>query len=145
MNPARANLALFAVAAALLAAALSWSFVVLGPRESRSGAVADAALGLIAAREQATSRSGYTAFGPALAERERALPGLDLGEAEADFLFDALPEPGGALRVRAISRPDAVAAGRVVPLLRARVLAREAELSHEGRDADPPGPAAATR
>ncbi|MGI3777981.1 MAG: hypothetical protein ACRYGC_11885 [Janthinobacterium lividum] len=145
MTPARANLALFAAAAALLAAALPWSAVVLGPRERRSGASAEAALDRIAARERAASPGGPVAFGPGPGEREAALPGLALGAADADFAFDAVPDPGGALRLRAVSRPEAVAAGRVVPLLRARVLARGAELGHEGPDADPSGPAAATR
>ncbi len=145
MSPARANLALFAAAAALLAAALPWSSLVLGPRESRSRAVAEAALDRIAAREQGPSRTGRAAFGSGPGEREGALPGLDLGGAAADFVFDALPGPDGTLRLRAVSRPDAVAAGRVVPLLRERVLAGAAELGHEGPDAGPPGPAAATR
>ncbi len=145
MTPARANLALFAAAAALLVAALPWSAAVLGPREWRSGASAELALDRIAARERAASPGGPVAFGPGPGEREAALPGLELGTADADFAFDAVPEPGGALRLRAVSRPEAVAAGRVVPLLRARVLARGAELGHEGPDADPSGPAAATR
>ena len=145
MTPARANLALFATAAVLLAAALPWSSMVLGSREEHSRAAAEAALDRIAAREQASSRRGYVPFGPGPGERDAALPGLDLGTAEAEFAFDATPEAAGALRLRAVSRPDAVASGRVIPLLRARVLARGAELGHEGRDADPPGRAAATR
>lgn len=145
MTPARVNLVLFAAAAALMAAALPWSVVVLGPREQRSRASAEAALDRIEARERAPSRHDYVAFGPGPGEREAALPGLELGAAGTDFAFDALPDAGGALRLRAVSLPDAIAAGRVVPLLRARVLARNAELGHEGRDADPPGPAAAKR
>ncbi len=146
MTRSRANLALFAASAILLGAAMLWSPLVLGPREARSRAAAEAALDRIAAREQAAppGRQGYAAFGAGAGEREAVLPGLELGAAETDFAFDAMPDAAG-LRLRAMSRPAAIAAGRVVPLLLARTLAGPAELGHEGSSADRSGPAPATR
>ena len=145
MTSPRANLALFSASAALLGAVVLWPALVLGPREARSRASAEAALDRIAARERSLAPArGYVAFGPGPGEPEAALPGLGLGPAGEDFALDASPDAAGALRLRAVSRPEAILGGRVVPLLLTTVLAGPAELGHE-EAAGRPGPAQAAR
>ena len=136
---------LFALSAALVAAGPLWSSLVLGRREARSHAAADGALARIASqeREWRTAHGRYAPFGPAAAEREAALPGLALDPGAQDFVFDAAPDPAddaGALRVRAVSRPEAIRAGRVVPLLSVTVLAAHPETGHEEGSSGAPGP-----
>ncbi len=86
---------------------------------ARSRATARDGLQRIIAAEQTRSQKGrFAAFGPAEAERHAALGSeTDLGPAAELFTFDALPDGPGRVRVRAVSRAEAVRSGRVAPLL----------------------------
>lgn len=110
---------LYGLAIALAATTLVWPSWNLQRREARARVEAETALGRLAARERdfLSAHHRYAVFGPGAAERQAALPGVELGQAVADFDFDAMLDRAGALHVRAVSRPDAIRAGRVVPLL----------------------------
>lgn len=118
------EIGLYALAAALVAAAFAWPSWSLQGIEAHTRQTAQAALEHIADAEQAleAKHRAYAAFGPAPGELQAALPGLDLGPAGADFAFDALPDPAGALRIRAVSRPEAIRARRAAPLVMELVL-----------------------
>lgn len=113
------EIGLYGLAAALAAASLAWPSWSLQGIEERTRQGAQAALERIADREQAlqTARSPYATFGPGANELQAALPGVDLGPAGADFALDALLDPAGALRIRAVTRPEAVRDGRAIPLV----------------------------
>lgn len=113
------EIVLYGLAAALMAATFAWPSWSLQGLEERTRQGAQAALERIADGEQAfqAARSAYATFGPGANELQTALPGLDLGPAGADFAFDALLDPAGALRIRAVSRPEAVRDRRAIPLV----------------------------
>ena len=128
-----AVLALYAASAALLVATPLWPSWTLAAREARTRGGAEAALQLIAAGEQAhlATHQAYATFGPG-AGPQGVLPALDLGPAAADFVFDALLDPAGALRIRVVTRPEAVRVGRAVPLVVEMVLKDISKASQEG-------------
>ena len=113
-------------AALYVLAAIVAGVAMVGPgsgqprQEARDRGLARAAIERIAAAEQeGAARSGhYVPFGPDATERRAALPGVALdAAAEAAFRFDAALDRKGALRISAVSRAEAVRAGRVAPLL----------------------------
>jgi len=111
---------LYGVALALGGATLVLSMAGEGGHAARDRDAARVAVRRIAEAEQASfARHGrYATFGPTEAGRRVMLPGIDLGPAtDADFSFDALLDRAGTLHVRAMSRAEAVRAGRVAPLL----------------------------
>jgi len=113
------NAWLYGVAAALLAATVAWPSWTLQRREAWTRGEAEAAVQRLVGGERTflSAHRRYAAFGSAATDRQAALPGIDLGQAAADFDFDAMLDRTGVLRVRAVSRPDAIREGRVVPLL----------------------------
>lgn len=110
---------LYGVSGVLVLATFAWPAMAPRPDQARARGVAEAALARIAEGERAALTGGgrYVPFGPTEAERKAALPGLDLGP-EADKLsFDAVLDREGVLHLRAVSRPEAVRAGRIAPVL----------------------------
>ena len=112
--------ALYALAAIVAGAAM------IGPgsgqprQDARDRGLARAGIArIVAAEQEAAAKSGhYVPFGPDASERRAALPGVALeAAAEAAFRFDAALDRKGALRITAVSRAEAVRAGRVEPLL----------------------------
>ncbi|MBV9785695.1 MAG: hypothetical protein JO264_17965 [Acidisphaera sp.] len=115
---------LYSAAAVLIAATVAWPPWSLHRQQARTRLEAETALQSIVARERSflAAHHRYVAFGPSPTDRQAALPGAGLGQAEADFDFDAILDRAGVLRVRAVSRPDAIRDGRVTPLLTATEL-----------------------
>lgn len=116
---------LYALSAALVAATVVWPSWTAQHSPSRAQAAADATAQGIAGSERAAFalHGRYALFGPVPAERQTALPGLDLGAADTDFTTSAVLDRGGVLRIRVASRPEAVRAGRTAPVLAAVDLA----------------------
>lgn len=113
-------------AAGLVAAGLAWPSITLAPRDSRTRAAAAAVLEQAAVAEQNWSLAHHR-YAPVRADlsspQDTALLQVALApEQAADFLLDALPRPDGSLRLRVVSRPDAIRDGRVTPLLLSRTL-----------------------
>ncbi len=124
MSTRQLGLGLYALAAILLAGTAALRYARPDHVPSTQ-AQAEAALGQIAAREHAAWQAAghYALFGPADADRRVALPGLDLGAAQDAFTFDAVTDEAGTLSIRAISRTEAVRAGRVTPFMATTALA----------------------
>lgn len=112
-------LALFGTAGLLLGAGLAWPSLTLAGRQEGTRAAAATLLQRAVAAERAWAlahrgAAALPAGSPAPLEGSHLV--LTPDEA-ASFLVDALPEPDGALRVRVISRPEAIRDGRAWPLL----------------------------
>lgn len=115
----RLEMGLYVAAALLLVTTAATR--MFDARDARTRQVAEAALDKLQAAERAqmAAHKAYAAFGPAASDMRKALPGLDLADA-ADFAIDALPGADGVLHLRAVARPEAIAGGRVAPLLVSR-------------------------
>ena len=118
----RLEAGLYAAAAVLLAVTVYLH--VGGNRDEATRRSAEAGLDALQAAEHGrlATHKPFAPFGPTAAEMAAALPGVDVPQA-ADFAFDALPDASGVLHLRAVTRPDAVAGGRVTPLLLGRDIA----------------------
>ena len=116
-----ATAVLLGAAALLGAATLAWPAMTVAPREARSRAAAAALLKQVAAAERdwARTHGGYAALEPDGTLRGAApiVPATT-----SDFQLDALPQSDGGLRLRVVSRPEAVGAGRLFPVLLDTVL-----------------------
>ena len=117
----RVEVALYAAAVLVLAATAVAH--VSAPDQAGTRVVAEAGLDRLMAAERAhfAAQGRYVPFGPAAAELAAALPNVTLPEA-ADFAFDAYPDAAGGLALRAVTRPEAVAGGRVVATMLSRAL-----------------------
>lgn len=118
-RPRPAEAGLYALAVALLTATVVWPSWSVRRQAVRARLEAEAAVATIVAREHTflSAHHRYIAFGPTPIDRQAVLPGPSLGQADADFAFDGIIDRTGTLRVRAVSRPDAIRDGRVAPLL----------------------------
>lgn len=121
------EISLWVAAGCVLVAGLMWPHLG-GQRasEAETKAIAETAIALIAVSESVVvaGQGHYVTFGANVQERQIALPKLQLNlQADESFQFDAL-EAGddGGVRLRAVTKPEAIAAGRVVPLLVSRDL-----------------------
>lgn len=122
MTRARALEAGCYAAAALLLVATA-ALRLSDTQDSRTRHAAEAGLDALQAAERShlAAHQRFARFGPSAAELAAALPGTTLPNAD-DFAFDGLPDAAGVLHLRAITRPDAVADGRVSPMVVARDL-----------------------
>ena len=87
---------------------------------ARTSAVAEAGLQLLADAERTlfAAEGRFAGFGPAAADRAAVLPHARLGAEFDDLSFDAMLDRQGVLQLRAMSRAEAVRAGRAVPLVK---------------------------
>ena len=114
--------AAWTLTAGLLAATLFWPDWSAERRLAETRQAAEVVLRRVGERQRVLfdTAGRYAAFGAAPAEREAALPGLELGPGAELFQLEALEalEDGpGALRIRVVTRPDAVRSGAAAPLL----------------------------
>jgi hypothetical protein len=113
---------LWVAAGCVIAAGLVWPYLV-GQRssEAETKAIAETAIARIAVSESGAvaGQGHYVTFGGSVQERQTALPKLQLDpQADESFQFDAHDAGnGGGIRLRAVTKPEAIAAGRVVPLV----------------------------
>ena len=113
--------ALFGTAGVLLGAGLVWPSLTLAGRQESTRAQAATLLERAAGAERAWA-SAHRGYAP-LPATPPGGPRLVLTPDEAaSFLVDGLPEPDGALRLRVVSRPEAIRDGRAWPLLLSAIL-----------------------
>lgn len=105
--------------AGLLAATVFWPEWSAGRRAAETRDAAEAVLRRVGERQRVLfdTAGRYAPFGAAPAEREAALPGLELGPGAELFQLEALEDGPGVLRIRVITRPEAVRRGAAAPLL----------------------------
>ena len=105
--------------AGLLIATLLWPDWSAERRGAETRRAAEAVLRLVGERQKLLfdTAGRYAPFGAAPAEREAALPGLDLGPGAELFRLEALEDGPDVLRIRVITRPEAVRRGAASPLL----------------------------
>ena len=111
--------AAWTLTAGLLAATVFWPDWSAERRLAETRQAAEVVLRRVGERQRALfdTAGRYAAFGAAPAEREAALPGLELGPGAELFQLEALEDGPGALRIRVVTRPDAVRSGAAAPLL----------------------------
>jgi len=117
------EVSLWAATACLIAAALLGKTLINPAPDASTREIADEALARIVAMENAIYREQghFGIFGPSDQERQLALPRLQLDAPAAQFEFDALEDGTGSLKIRAITKPEAVAGG-AAPLAILRTL-----------------------
>lgn len=111
------ELALWAASAGFVAATFAWPTLSASWGAGAAQAIAEKALVSVADRERAyfAKNGRFVAFAPD--DRQVKLADLALPiEAEA-LAIDARVEQNGALRLRAVTRPEAIRAGRLAPVL----------------------------
>ena len=111
--------AAWVLTAGLLAATVFWPDWSAERQLAETRRAAEAVLRRVADGQRVLfdTAGRYAPFGAAPAEREAALPGLDLGAGAELFQLEALEDRPGLLRIRAITRPEAVRRGAAAPLL----------------------------
>ena len=111
--------AAWTLTAGLLAATVFWPDWSAERRLAETRQAAEVVLRRVGERQRVLfdTAGRYAAFGAAPAEREAALPGLELGPGAELFQLEALEDGPGALRIRVVTRPDAVRSGAAAPLL----------------------------
>ena len=111
--------AAWTLSAGLLAATVFWPDWSAERRLAETRQAAEVVLRRVGERQRVLfdTAGRYAAFGAAPAEREAALPGLELGPGAELFQLEALEDGPGALRIRVVTRPDAVRSGAAAPLL----------------------------
>ena len=105
--------------AGLVAATLLWPDYGAERRGAETRHAAEAVLRRVGERQRMLfdTTGRYASFGVAPAEREAALPGLELGPDAELFRLEALEDGPGVLRIRVVTQPEAVRRGAAAPLL----------------------------
>lgn len=121
------ELALWAASAGFVTATFAWPTLSGSWSEGAARAVAEKALASVAERERAyfAKNGRYVAFAPD--DRQGKLPDLALNPDADALAIDARVEQNGAVRLRAVTRPEAIRDGRLAPVLQTVELAAEAE------------------
>lgn len=112
--------------AALLTATLFWPDWSAARLEAHTRRAAESVLHRVSEHQELMfdTAGRYMPFGPTPAEREAALPGMQLGAEAELFHLAALEDGKGALHLRLVTRPEAVRSGAAAPLLQEIELGR---------------------
>jgi len=111
------ELALWAASAGFVGATFAWPTLSGTCGAGAAQAVAEKALASVADGERAyfAKNGRFVAFAPD--DRQAKLPDLALEAEAAALAIDARVEQNGALRLRAVTRPEAIRDGRLAPVL----------------------------
>ena len=118
-RPAPAEIGAGLLAAGLLATGLAWSGWSVARLEADTQRAAAAMLERVTAREQVAraAHGRFLPFGPMTAEQRSLVPGPEARDA-ALFDVDGLVDERGVMHLQLRSRPEAVRAGQIAPLVR---------------------------
>jgi len=110
-------------AGGVLVATFAWPPSHLRSQETETRALAEAALARVADSERGAFKAlgHYVSFGPSVQERQTAFPQLQLAPETDAFELDALAT-GAGIRLRVITKAEAIVDGRVLPLVITRDL-----------------------